>query len=270
MKMDSYKGKLSVIALITDFGTADPYVGIVKGVIAGINPLAQCIDLTHEVPPQDVTTAAFLLASCYTDFPKGTLFLGVVDPGVGSDRKAIALKTQDYTFVGPDNGIFGLVIRKEKRDIVCHEILKLGRHARNISNTFHARDIFAPAAARLSLGYDIETLGPVLSGPCPCKIPRPVVKDNEIIAEVIHIDHFGNLITNLDKSTFPLYHTSDNNVTIQLLGNIVPFVKSYTDVPIGSPLALWGSSDFLEIAVNSGSAERLFNAKKGTSIHLFF
>jgi S-adenosylmethionine hydrolase len=189
----------AVISLLTDFGTVDPFVGVMKGVILGVNPDATIVDITHEIPPQDITGAAHHLAGSWPWFPPGTVHVAVVDPGVGSRRRAIAVSAEGHYFVAPDNGILTEVLHAASawRAVAITE-----RHylAPRPSGTFHGRDVFAPAAAHLSKGTALDNLGPEIVDPvlAPGEIPR--VEGGTIRARVVHVDRFGNLVLNVDRT----------------------------------------------------------------------
>jgi S-adenosylmethionine hydrolase len=240
-----------IITLLTDFGLQDGYVASMKGVILGIAPQARLVDISHLVPPQDVRSAAFVLFTSYPYFPARTVHLAVVDPGVGTERRAVAVRTPSGFLVGPDNGIFSLVLGKES-----------SWEARSIENpqfflhppspTFHGRDIFAPTAAHLALGEPFETLGP----PCRPEISSwssPVRTQGTIAGEVIHIDRFGNAVTSVRR--FDLEDLAPLDRWHAWVGvSTLPIFDTYARISAGSALALAGSSGFMEIAVNRGSA----------------
>ena len=189
-----------IITLTTDFGEADYYVPAMKGVIHTINPAAEVIDLTHLIPPHDIYAAAFTLMCCYKDFPRGTIHLVVVDPGVGSSRRPILVAAGDYTFVGPDNGVFSYIYQREQSARIVH--LTAEHYFRpTVSNTFHGRDVFAPVAAYVSKLVDWQKMGEEISDPVRFNTPTPVVlSDKAIRGHVIHIDRFGNVITNITRN----------------------------------------------------------------------
>ena len=189
---------MSVITLTTDFGTSDWFVGTMKGVIAGIAPKATIIDLTHDLPPGDIRGGAFALAASYRFFPKGTVHVAVVDPGVGSRRKAIAVQTAKGFFVGPDNGVLSWALVKEKAKAV-HALENEAYFLKPVSQTFHGRDVFAPVAAHLSRGVPIKKLGPALKDFVRLDWPEPRRQRGGIEGEVVYIDRFGNAITNLEE-----------------------------------------------------------------------
>lgn len=248
-----------VIALLTDFGLDDPYVGIMKGVIAGIAPEANVIDITHGVPPQDVRTGALFLEQASRYFPEGTVFVAVVDPGVGSARAPLALEARGQLFVGPDNGLLSWV-RPRGRAVVLQTANYLGQ---TISQTFHGRDIFAPAAAHLANGVPLEHLGPSKSDLVDLPWPEPRSEGGGLAGAVIAIDRFGNLITNITARDWDAVHDH------QLIAGAFTALElrtSYAEVPAGSPLAIVGSYGFVEIAVNGGSAHQVLGLAAGDEV----
>jgi S-adenosylmethionine hydrolase len=259
---------VSVITLTTDFGLADGYVGTMKGVILSIDPTATIVDISHDISPQDVREAAYTLYAAYPYFPQGTVHVVVVDPGVGSERRAIALRTPRATFVAPDNGVLSYVVAGEDAE----EIVNLTNpryHLLPISRTFHGRDIFAPAAAHLARGIPLTELGQPLAEMVTFPLPRPQVRpDGTIVGQVIHVDRFGNLITSImskDLADHPLLREG----TIKIKGqSIREIANHYTEGMSGKLLALIGSSDHLEIAVAGGSASKILAARVGDEVLL--
>jgi S-adenosylmethionine hydrolase len=251
-----------IITLTTDFGTDDPFAGIMKGVIASINPEAVVIDLTHGIGPQDVREGAFVLAFGARHFPKGTIHVAVVDPGVGGARRAIVVRAGDYLFVGPDNGVFSWAAGDFTRAVV-REITRPDYMGPSISATFHGRDVFAPAAAHLSRGVHPEELGPQVTDPVLLPFPRPERTDTEVVGEVLYIDRFGNLITNIDPPDRELVR----EVAVGAM-KIAGVGTSYGEGGPGEAVALVGSSGYLEIAVNLGSAQRLLSASVGDRVRV--
>jgi S-adenosylmethionine hydrolase len=254
-----------VIALLTDFGTRDHYVGAMKGVIAGICPDASCIDITHDIEPHDVLAAALELSASYRFFPAGTVFLVVVDPGVGSSRRPMAADAGGFKFVGPDNGVLTLVFRESKPKRVVE--LTQRKYARpTVSRTFEGRDRFAPAAAWLSKGVDISVLGKSLAAWTMLDVPEPAVTDTQITAEVVRVDRFGNLITNLDRRAFERF--AEAGPFSICVGNriIEKVVGTYAEAASGHACALFGSSDHLEIAVNGANAADRLQLARGAGV----
>ncbi len=256
-----------VITFLTDFGLQDAYVGTMKGVVLSINPHAQMVDLTHEVAAQDVETAAFLLHGAYRYFPAGTIHVVVVDPGVGGERRGLAGRIGDYFFVAPDNGVLSWVLA----DAPGGEIVEL-KNAEyflpHVSRTFHGRDVFAPVAAHLSLGVSLATLGPPVIDPVRFDIPQPVVVENHITAQVIHVDRFGNLITNVTDETLRRWQ-GQANVVIEIAGQRIEEVSAtYSAAASHGLIALFESSGHLEIAVREGSAAERLGVGRGAPVHI--
>jgi S-adenosylmethionine hydrolase len=247
----------SVIALITDFGTRDHYAGTMKGVALGICPEVTLVDITHDIPPHDVLTGALELAASYRYFPPGTVFLVVIDPGVGSARRPIAAEAGGYRFVAPDNGVLTLVFREAPPRKVVE--LTERRYARpTVSRTFEGRDRFAPAAAWLAKGIDLTGLGRTLTSWQTLEVPEPAVAENTIVGQVVLVDRFGNLVTNVDRRSFDRLAGGGGIDITAGTQPVARVVATYAEAEPGSVCALFGSSEHLEIAVNGGSAaERL-------------
>ena len=259
------KGTMKTIVLLTDFGLKDNFAGTMKGVILNINDKANVVDLSHDVEHQDVFGAAFLLMSSYRYFPKGTIFLVVVDPGVGTKRNALIVKTRNYLFVGPDNGILSLAVLEDG----LRKAVKISNKKymlKDISDTFHGRDIFAPASAYLSKGIPLASFGRPLKEIKRLHVRQPKASGNILRGEVIYIDRFGNLITNLDKKQFFLF-TGNKKFEIQIREKkIVSLSNAYQEAGQGEVLAIFGSSGYLEIAVNGHSARKYFTADRGEGV----
>ena len=255
---------MSVITLCTDFGLSDSYAAAMKGVILGINPRATIVDVTHAIPQHDIAAAAFVLNGYYRYFPKGTVHVVVVDPGVGGQRYDMVVKTKDHLFVGPDNGVFSFVLMHEPA--VCHE-LKIRRTA---SATFHGRDVFAPAAARLSLKWEKSILGGIIRRPRVLDLPKPIVSSRGVTGQVVHIDHFGNLITNI---TGHLLGTIAKNKTLEIFikgATLHGMHDTYEQCRTAAPCALIDSFGLLEIAVNTGSASKELGARRGDAVKILW
>jgi len=261
-----------IVALLTDFGGQDHYAGAVRGAVLAACPEATLVDIAHDLPAHDVTAAAFELAACYRTFPPGTVFLAVVDPGVGSRRRALALEAGGYRFVGPDNGILGEVLA-DYPGAPLHEITNAGLFRHGVSVTFHARDVFAPVAAYLAKGLPLADVGPPAADPVrlPESLPR-LVGAREWEAEVVHVDRFGNLITSLTSAELAVVLEAvagDTNALVVVVAEVVmPWARTYCDVTEGEACALIGSSGRLEVAVNQGSAARVLGAARGTPVRL--
>lgn len=255
---------MPIIALTTDFGRQDWFAGTMKGVILGLHPRASVVDITHEIAGGQVQAGAFALMASYDFFPKGTVHVAVVDPGVGSPRRAIAVQTARHFFVGPDNGVLSFALRREQIKSI-HALENDKYFLKPVSRTFHGRDVFAPVAAHLSLGVPIQKLGPRLKDFVKLDWPRPRRLEGEIAGEVIHIDTFGNLITNLDAESLRVFGDEPCEVAIRHK-SLCPIAPFYSAVRIGEPLAVPGSSGFLEIAVNGASAAQKFRLRLGDPV----
>ena len=261
-----------LVALLTDFGTRDHYAGAVRGAVLAACPEATVVDITHELPRHDVAAGAYSLAAAYRAFPSGAVFLAVVDPGVGSARRAIALEAGGYRFVGPDNGIFTHVLAEQPGARVRE--IKNARLVRpDVSNTFHARDVFAPVAAHLARGAALSEVGPPVRDPVVVaqEAVRRVGK-SEWEASVVDVDGFGNLTTNLSGAELAgILKALDGDptrVVVVVEGVVLPLVRTYADVAEGEPCALMGSNGRLELAVHRDSAARLLGAPKGAPVRL--
>jgi S-adenosylmethionine hydrolase len=258
------------VTLLTDFGTSDYYVGALKGVILSINPAAQVIDITHQISPQDIEEAAFTLLACYRSFEKGTIHVAVVDPGVGSSRRAILASAGDYYLVGPDNGIFSYIFDRESNRRVIHITAQEFFH-QPVSNTFHGRDVFAPVAAALSKGMPLETFGQEIRDQVRLKSLAPeVTKRGKLKGRIIHIDRFGNCVTNFDRQS--LNGLDERILTLSLNGKRTQSVEqSYSHVVGKNKLfAIWGSAGFLEISARNRSAAKLLKAERGSAVAVEF
>jgi S-adenosylmethionine hydrolase len=246
-----------IITLSTDFGWEDGYIGVMKGVILTINPDCRIVDLAHHIPPHDVMEAAFVLGQTYSFFPPGTIHVAVVDPGVGGARKPLVVEAGDYLFVGPDNGCFTLVLKQEK-EVRAYELAEERFRLPRVSQTFHGRDIFAPAAAHLSLGIAPEEMGPAVDihELTTIAIPKPVLDEKGILGEVIRVDHFGNLITNISQEALGAF-APDGTIELEIKGEKIKGLKSsYEEGGAGEIIALWGSAGFIEIALKQGNLHR--------------
>jgi S-adenosylmethionine hydrolase len=250
-----------IIALLTDFGTKDYFVGAMKGAILSINENARLVDITHEIEPQNINQASFTLRACYKNFPKKTIFAAVVDPGVGSSRRAILVETGEYFFIAPDNGLLSFVF--DEND-VCRvfELAERRFFAREISSTFHGRDIFAPVAAHLSAGVDSSQFGREITDFTRFAETRPrKMSVGGIEAEIIAIDRFGNLVTNLKREDLPA------RFVLQIGANeIEKFQNYFAESRPGELFTIMGSAGFLEICVFQGSAKNVLDASEGQKI----
>src|SRR5919198_6144033 len=256
-----------VLALLTDFGTRDHYAGTMKAVALGICPDAAIVDITHEVPPHDVIAGALELAACYRYFPAGTVFLVVVDPGVGSARRGIAADTGDHKFVAPDNGVLSLVFDETPPRKIVE--LTERRYARpTVSRTFEGRDRFAPAAAWLAKGIELSALGRPAGAVQRLDVPAPQLADDSIVGEVLRVDRFGNLVTNIDRKTFDRIGEG-SAIAIDAAGHrIERLVATYAELPADGVGPLFGSTDHLELAAPSASAADRLALGRGATIKI--
>ncbi len=255
------------IVLLTDFGNSDGYAGILRGVLAQWAPKTPVIDLAHEIPPYDVVQAGLILYQAYSFFPKGSIFVAVVDPGVGSARRPLLVKTQDYYFIGPDNGLFNLALFEQKIEKII-ELTNPDYFLKKVSSTFHGRDIFAPVAAHLSMGTPLQHFGPELSHIQKLAEFTPEEKKGAILGRILSIDRFGNLITNLRRAylleRFPnlAFQVTVKNKTLRDLKT------HYAQGEKKKPFLVFGSSNLLEIAVNQGSAAGLLQLKRKDTLRV--
>ncbi|MDB4878019.1 MAG: hypothetical protein JWM41_4465 [Gemmatimonadetes bacterium] len=243
-----------IITLLTDFGTADGYVGEMKGVLLSQAPGAEIVDVTHDIPPQDVETARLTLARVWRRFPHGTVHVVVVDPGVGSSRAALAVASNGRFLVGPDNGVLSPALLLADARVVELAI------PRGASATFHGRDIFSPAAAALARGESIDALGRTMDAPQIRRTPEPTRRaDGALDGEVIAVDRFGNAITNL---------IGLRGGTIEVGELVIPVRHTYAEVASGTPVAVVGSTGFIELAVRDGHAATTLGLSRGSRVAL--
>ena len=255
----------SLIAILSDFGTVDNYVGVMKGIMLGIAPAVAIADLTHEIPPQNLPAAQFALQTAVDYFPPGTIFLAVVDPGVGTRRRAITLQTENHYFVGPDNGLFSPILQRTPAIATVQLTNPNYWRAPHPSTTFHGRDIFAPVAAHLAAGVPLEKLGEAITPNILIQLPPPTPKPtpNGWVGHIQYIDRFGNLITNL-----PGDWVINSNWVIQIGTKKIPGGQTYGAAEPGQLIALVGSHGWVEIAQNQGSAAIALGLSYGDRIHL--
>ena len=241
-------------------------MGTMKGVIAEINPNALTIDISHDISPGNIRAGAFALASSYNFFPPGTIHLAIVDPGVGSGRRAIAVKTTRYIFVGPDNGVLCWAVAREK--VVAIHILENPKYfLRTVSKTFHGRDVFAPVAAHLSLRIPVQKLGPECRELVRIAWPEPASEGNEVYGEILYVDRFGNCITNIDHQQIEAHGGLKRQRVVS--GRFRSTLGThYQAVPAGRPVAVFGSAGFLELAVNCGNAAIAFGLREGDKVRV--
>jgi hypothetical protein len=261
-----------IVALVTDFGTQDHYVGAMKGAVLSVCPEAQLVDVVHDLPPHDVHAGSFAVAAAAEAFPAGTVFLAVVDPGVGTARRALAVQTEAHRFIAPDNGLLTLVLADHSGAQV-HAITNAGLFRFHVSPTFHGRDVFGPVAGHLARGMPIEEVGPVATDPHRLKLPEVRRRAaTEWEGEVVHLDRFGNLTTNVSdrdlRDILSHFGGDPTEVVVVVEGAVLPLVRTYGDVSEGEPCALVGSSRRLEIAIHGGSAARLLGAARGASVRI--
>lgn len=248
-----------LITLLTDFGYRDGYAGIMAGVIHGINPQANIVDMAHNIDAGDIRSAAFVLRQSYPYFPPQSIHVVVVDPGVGSSRKAIVCVTPHRSFVAPDNGVLSPVFRHEECKV--YALTNRRYWLETVSSTFHGRDIFAPVAAHLSAGVPVEELGEKFDDYVLFEQPEPVRRENEIIGEILYCDRFGNLVTN-----FPSGLAGEIKVVHIGKVKVNGIVSTFSEVGPLEPLALVGSHGYIEIAVNGGSAAELTGCGIGARV----
>jgi S-adenosylmethionine hydrolase len=263
-----------LITLLTDFGLDDVYVGVMKGAIAQINPALNVIDLSHQIPPQNIMAGRFALINAYPFFPAGTVHLAVVDPGVGSKRRAIALQLADGFLVGPDNGLLTGVLELLPGETVAEKIIcavELNNstywRTNTPSHTFHGRDLFAPVAAHLATGIDIKKLGSMIDPASLIRLSLPALQitSQQIIGAIQYIDHFGNLVSNI-----PGKYVAGKNWVVTINNRLIPVGETYSDVAVGEILGLVGSHGWLEIAVHHGHAQRYLDLTVGDMVSVAF
>jgi S-adenosylmethionine hydrolase len=264
------RGKPSppLITLLTDFGLKDYFVGVMKGVIASIAPAARVIDITHQVEPYAISQAQFLLAQSWPYFPKGTVHVAIVDPGVGSARRPILVQAHGHLFVGPDNGLFSDLLEVPRTDVLRTKVRLISNRKLllpALSSTFHGRDVFAPIAAYLALGVAPSRIGPLIVDAKITQTKALRSSTGRWTGEVVHVDRFGNLITNL-----PAGCAAENGRLVLTLASheLREVAASYSAIAPRTPAIVVGSSGFLEIALNQDSAARLLGLGVGTRVEL--
>lgn len=272
------------VALLTDFGTADIFIGVMKGVMRRIAPELQFIDISHHIEPQNVRQAAFALMNGYHYFPPGTVFLVVVDPGVGTTRRPLAVRAGDYIFIAPDNGVLSYVLHSQS-DVVAVELSDVSYHLPEVSDTFHGRDIFSPAAAYAASGVPIENMGVRVDDLSTLPLPKLTAAENTIAGEVIHVDRFGNitvsigalnwitperlrLLPRFGESAAPVAIPADSAVVTYHDTTLYGIRHTYGEATRGELLALVDSVGFLEIAVNQGNAAHRLRAAVGDPVEI--
>jgi S-adenosylmethionine hydrolase len=256
---------MGIIALITDFGTRDWYAGEMKGAILSAAPHATIVDITHDLDLGDIAGAAFSLLSCYRTFPQGTVFCVVVDPGVGSSRPALVAGCGPHFFTGPDNGVLSLVIGQENTWSM-HRIENRSLMRKEVSTTFHGRDIFAPIAAYLSQVGDLDAIGPAVTDFVRLPHPAPRFDANRVVGAIVYIDRFGNAITSITRETLALLPSPPATVVIK--GARFPMCSYYSQVEEGKCLAYIGAGGNLEVAVNRASASAALGLRPGDAVEV--
>jgi len=256
----------SIITLTTDFGQKDHFVSVMKAVMMGIDARLRFIDISHEIPPQDVMAGAWVVRNSAMFFPPDTVHLVVVDPGVGTSRKPVGIKIKDQYFIGPDNGIFSLIA--EDFEYKAFHLTNEAYWLKKRSATFHGRDIFAPAAAHLATGIPIEELGKPLEKLVTYRWALPIADKDGVQGWVVHIDHYGNLVTNIPAEM--IKDTGRNRAVRIYVGNTIlkEIVTTFSNVPEGEPAAYIGSSDNLEVAINKGNAQQMLGVEKGAQVSI--
>ena len=264
---------MSVITLLTDFGTGAEYAGLMKGVILSINPSAVVVDITHQIDPHDITQAAFTIHTAYRYFPEKTVHLIVVDPGVGSERGLLVMEMGRHFFIAPDNGVL-TVLFGEGEITSLTRITNSKYFLTSVSRTFHGRDIIAPVGAHIAGGANVKNMGvrmDIKNAVCLDDLYAGFLENGELAGKIVDIDDFGNLITNIDfKKLSKIYQTGqEKKVQIKIGSHVLSGLSEiYESVPSNVPLALIGSRGYLEIAVNRGNAARVLNVKKGDGVQV--
>ncbi|MCW3983573.1 MAG: S-adenosyl-l-methionine hydroxide adenosyltransferase family protein [Candidatus Bathyarchaeota archaeon] len=253
-----------MITLTSDFGLKDPYVAEMKGVILTINPNATLIDITHKVEKYNIRMGAFILASAAPYYPKGAVHVAVVDPGVGTTRRAIIVQTKNGFFVGPDNGLLMIAAQAQGIEHI-YEIANPKFMLPKVSSTFHGRDIFAPAAAHLDRGIAPQEFGPEVTDPVTPKFASVEHKNGALFGEVLHVDDFGNVITNIPKEDL---QDGTLKVTLHHLTLQLALSETYAETKLHEPTALVGSHGFLELALNQGSFAEKFHVNAGDKVQV--
>jgi S-adenosylmethionine hydrolase len=258
-----------LITLTTDFGARDPFTGSMKGVILKINPQVQIVDISNEITPQDIWEAGYVLKSAYSHFPKGTIHLAVVDPGVGSGRRPVIVVTESYYFVGPDNGLFSLIYQEAER-LRVHHITAAHYFLPNPGPTFHGRDVFAPVAGWLAKGIPSGNFGNEITDFVKLSVPAPKIVENGIEGHVVHIDRFGNVITDITFREIQQLLGEDANLessSVIIAGKEIKGLKKYyAESAPGTPGAIVNSSGVLEIFMYKQNARTNLSVKRGEAV----
>jgi S-adenosylmethionine hydrolase len=252
---------VAIITLTTDFGNDDPYVAIMKGVTLELNPDVTIVDICHNIRPQNIAQAAYILSATYHYFPRGTVHIAVVDPGVGTERQAVLLITHHAFFIGPDNGVLTYIVEESHHEIEAIALTNPRFWLSPLSKTFHGRDIFAPVAAHLSLGVSPYEFGDRISSVATITIPHPKIgEDGVLIGRVIHIDRFGNLVSDIKREDLP-----GGRIFIEVSGHIIDDLSSSYEEE-EELLAIMGSGEHLEVSLRNGSAARFLRANIGDEV----
>jgi S-adenosylmethionine hydrolase len=263
------EGRRTLITLTTDFGLSDGYVGVMKGVMLGLNPDVAIVDLSHDIPPQGIADAAYVLRRSYQFFPLGSIHVVVVDPEVGTERRAIALSTPEATFVAPDNGVLTYVLEDARaggQETRAIHLLNRDYWLPQVSSVFHGRDIFAPVAAHLSLGVSLDQLGPWIEDLVTLPPPHLERQAEKIVGQVMHIDHFGNVLTNISAADL---ESLGEAATIQVgLWQIDGISSAFAEGEYGKPIAYVDSSGHLALALVDGSAHERLGCQIGELVEV--
>lgn len=254
-----------VVTMTTDFGTVDGYVGAVKGVIVSIDPQVTLIDLANDIPSYDIVVGAFHLGVAFSYYPKGTVHLAVVDPGVGSRRKPILVQTRNYFFVAPDNGLLSVVLEKDPM-VVAYELTEEKYFRGDVSSTFHGRDLFGPVAAHLARGVSPSKMGPKILRPKSLKEFEFQKTSRGWEGKILFFDKFGNAFTNI-HGPLPKGISFSH---VELKGEKIPLYRTYSQIPVGKPGALFGSAGYLEIALREDHFQKRFDVPRSESLLLVF
>jgi S-adenosyl-L-methionine hydrolase (adenosine-forming) len=246
---------MKIVTFLTDFGNNSGYIAQMKGVILKQHPSVCFIDVSHGISPHSIQTGAFILQSTVPYFPKGTIHIGVIDPGVGTDRRGLVIVTNDSIFIGPDNGLL-IPAAQKQGSFIAYEITKSSYLSKPVSHTFHGRDIFAQIAAHILTGISFDSIGPQVHDYKTIETKKPTVKDNSIIGHVLYIDDFGNIITTIDDAIIQKHLSLGKMYTLIINKKeyMIPYHKSYGFIPLNQLLLTVGSANLIEIAVNQGNA----------------
>lgn len=264
---------MSVITILSDFGTDDEYVGVMKGVMYSICPAVSIVDITHRIDPQDIQQAAYLIPSYYHFFPAGTVHIVVVDPGVGSQRNILAVDHRKHFFIAPDNGVLTLLLNAEESDTIIR-VSNADFYLQPLSSTFHGRDIFAAVGAHVSCNTKLDDLGARINVADIVRLEGlncRISETGELIGKIVSIDRFGNLITNIDAISLEAFCRREALKDLQIqVGSLIicGLSNTYTDAAPAAALALIGSRNYLEIALNGGHAARKMKAQKGDPVRV--